>query len=304
MNTIIVPADVPQHMTNDFISHYKKITHNSDRLFLFSCDQKIEHLHDDFDPEFSPTSSESSNPEHLFKIAAQGRIGAMAAQLELITRYANAYKEVHYIAKLNSKTNIIPPKLKDPHSASLWTVQDVIDVKKASNLSLCGIGLTLYPGSVYEEIMMHFAAQMIFQAHQHGLVAIVWMYPRGSAVTQEDDAHLIAGVAGMANALGADFVKIKPPSISSSKSAMHDLQKIVTAAGNTKVIVAGGTQIKSEQFLRTLYAQLHEGAIAGAAVGRNIFQHTLADAVQLTQAIAALIYDNASLAQALTYIQK
>ncbi len=301
MNTIIIPADVPRNKKEEFLSNYKKITHNSDHLFLFSCDQKIEHLHDDFDPEFMATSAESSDPEHLFKIAQQGRIGAMATQLELIARYGAAYNTVPYIAKLNSKTNLISPELKDPQSAELWTVDDVIQVKKTSHLLLCGIGVTIYPGSIYEDAMMKFAAQMIIQAHRHGLIAIVWMYPRGKAITNEDDAHLIAGVAGMANTLGADFVKIKSPKVSAPKMAPA-LQKIVTAAGNTKVIVSGGKQVNPEEFLRTLYAQLHEGNVAGTAVGRNIFQHNLAQAVQLTKAIAALVYDNASLHEALEYI--
>lgn len=300
--TILIPADVPKNMHQEFIANYKKITHTTNRLFLFSCDQKIEHLHDDFDPEFSATSIESSDPEHLFKIANQGRIGAMATQLELIARYGTSYNTINYIAKLNSKTNLIPAKIKDPKSAPLWTVHDVIHIKKTSNISICGIGITIYPGSIYEDTMMHFAAQMIMEAHKHGLIAILWMYPRGKSVSNEDDTHLIAGVAGMANALGADFVKIKLPTAPSHIVVMQALQKIVTAAGNTKVIISGGKQIATDQFLRALYAQLHEGGVAGAAVGRNIFQHNLAQAVQITKAIAALVYDNASLHEALEYI--
>ncbi len=302
MKTTLVPADVPPTKKDEFIANYKKITQNTPRLFLFSCDHKIEHLHDDFDPEFTATSAESSDPEHLFKIARQGRIGAMATQLELIARYGKSYDTIHYIAKLNSKTNLIPPTMKDPHSANLWTVEDVMEVKKTSKLSLCGIGITIYPGSIYEEKMMSFAARMIMQAHHHGLVAIVWMYPRGKAIKEEDDAHLIAGVAGMANALGADFVKIKAPLATSQKESIAQLQKIVTAAGNTRVLMSGGKPINPKEFLRILYLQLNEGGIAGAAVGRTIFQCNLAQAVQLTNAIAALIYDNASLHEALEYI--
>lgn len=296
MNSIVIPADVPRKMHETFIANYTKITQNTSRLFLFSCDQKIEHLHDDFDPEFTTTSTESSNPEHFFKIAHEGRIGAMATQLELIARYGAPYKTVPYIAKLNSKTNIIPAKSQDPLSAPLWSIDNVMRVKNESQLSICGIGITMYPGSKYEPHMMTFAARAIFQAHQYGLVAILWMYPRGKSVINENDPHLIAGVAGMANALGADFVKIKAP------TQLQALPKIVTAAGNTKVIVSGGAQVSREQFLKTLYDQLHNGGIAGAAVGRNIFQHNLPQAVQLTKAIAALIYDNASLAKALEYI--
>lgn len=304
MNKIIPPADVPKKKEQEFITNYKKITHDTNRLFLFSCDQKIEHLHDDFDPKNSTISSEAINPEHFFKIADQGRIGALATQLELIARYGKSYENINYIAKLNSKTNLIPKEQQDPKSTPLWDVHDVTRIKEESGLSLCGIGVTIYPGSKYEDAMMSFAADMIIDAHKHGLIAIVWMYPRGQAITDENDAHILAGVAGAANALGADFVKIKTPDATNQQTMLSALQEIVTAAGNTKVITSGGKQINPEQFLQTLYSQLQQGNSAGAAVGRNIFQYSLAKAVRMTKAIAALIYDNASAKEAIEFIKE
>jgi DhnA family fructose-bisphosphate aldolase class Ia len=303
MKHIVVPADVPQKMSTLFQENYAKITAHTDRLFLFSCDHKIEHLHDDFDPEFSATSQEATHPEHFFQIAAQGRVGALATQLELIARYGMQYKSINYIAKLNSKTNLIAPEQQDPYSAPLWHVDDVIRLKADTNLSLCGIGVTIYPGSEYEDAMLSFAAHQIFEAHQQGLVAIAWMYPRGTAVHQENDPHLIAGVAGMANALGADFVKIKTPFTPSYQTSLQALAQCVAAAGNTKVITSGGPLIPITQFLTLVYDQLHTGTTAGAAVGRNIFQHPVPYAINITKALAALIYDNAPLAKALNHIR-
>ena len=43
-NHCFVPADVPERKQNIFIKNYNAITRNTDRLFLFSCDHKIEHL--------------------------------------------------------------------------------------------------------------------------------------------------------------------------------------------------------------------------------------------------------------------
>ena len=40
---------------------------------------------------------------------------------------------------------------------------------------------------------------------------MLWIYPRGKAVTAEKDPDLIAGAAGVALCLGADFVKVNPP---------------------------------------------------------------------------------------------
>ncbi len=219
MNEINIPADVPQHAEREFIDNYYAITRNSNRLFLFSCDQKIEHLHDAFDPDNEAIHEDAVHPEHLFKIAAQGDIGAMATQLELIARYGKQYPTVNYIAKLNSKTNLIPSEQQDPVSAPLWDVDNLVTLKKDSQLLINGIGVTIYLGSEFEDEMLSFASEAIFNAHQHGLVAILWMYPRGKAIENETDAHLLAGAAGAANALGADFVKIKAPSPTDTQSS-------------------------------------------------------------------------------------
>lgn len=301
---IIIPADVPHERKKTFEENYNIITKNSDRLFLFACDQKIEHLHDDFNPDNEEISNESSDPEHFFKIADQGRIGALATQLELIARYAPSYPSIPYIAKLNSKTNLIKNDQQDPQSAPLWSVSDAVELRENSGLSICGVGATIYPGSAFENEMMSFAAQMIIEAHRNGLIAIVWMYPRGASIKDDDTQHLIAGVAGAANALGADFVKVKPPTTADGKQESSLLKEVVTAAGNSKVICSGGSQISPEQFIAQLHEQLTIGGTAGTAVGRNIFQRSLPKAIAMTQAISALVYDNVPLKEALEFVKE
>lgn len=301
---IVIPADVPATHKERFEKNYELICQQTDRLFLFACDQKIEHLHDDFDPDNDEISDESIDPEHFFKIAHQGRVGALATQLELIARYAQNYPSIPYIAKLNSKTNLIKKEQEDPESAPLWSVDDVVRLNEDAGLSICGVGATIYPGSAFENEMMSFAAQMIIEAHRNGLVAILWMYPRGASVIDEESGHLIAGVAGQANALGADFVKIKPPTASSDATAIEQLKEVVDAAGNTQVICSGGSKINAEQFLIQLHAQLTQAGTAGTAVGRNIFQRSLPKAIAMTQAISALVYDNVPLKEALEFVKE
>ncbi len=275
-----IPADVPEKNHTTFIENYNAITHNTDRLFLYACDQKIDQA--------------ALDPAHLFSIAQQGTIGAMASQLALIARYAPEFKTINYIAKLNSKTNLLDKT--DPNSAKLWNVEDVIRMNREINNAIRGIGITIYPGSKHEKSMMEFAAKMVQQAHEHGLVAILWMYPRGSSIKNERDPHLLAGVAGMAHALGADFVKIKAP------DDVAKLKEITRAAGNTKVIISGGPQIEQKKLLEHIYAQLHTGNTAGVAIGRNIFQKNLSDAVNITHAISAIIYENKTVDEAYTLL--
>ena len=49
-----------------------------------------------------------------------------------------------------------------------------------------------------------------------------------------------------------------------------------------------------EGFLQELHNQLHTGKTSGCATGRNIFQRSLEEAVAMTRAIAALVYDGSS----------
>src|SRR5947207_55489 len=140
-----VPADVPAAMQDIFAKNYAAITKNTDKLFLFSCDHKIEHLFDDFIGPNIP--KEVMHTEHLFAIAQQGTIGAMATQLGLIARYGKKFNDINYIVKLNSKTNLIKSTERDPYSAPLWHIPHVVEFKEQSGLPICGIGLTIYLGS-------------------------------------------------------------------------------------------------------------------------------------------------------------
>lgn len=275
-----VPASVPKSYLKVFIKNYELITKKTGRLFLFAADQKMEHLNEDFYGPHLP--EEISNPNHVFTIAQEGNAGAFATHLGLIDRYARNYSGINYIAKLNGKTDKSPG---DPYSKQLWSLQQVITLRDAG-INICGIGYTIYLGSEYEREMLYEAAQIINQAHAHGLLAILWIYPRGKNVTHEKSAAMLAGAAGIAVSLGADFVKIHAPE---SGNAL-DLRQAVQAAGNTQVIVSGGAAIDPQIFLEKIIAQLTLGTISGIAVGRNIFQHPYEEAIKLSKKIADLVY--------------
>ncbi|MDD1750985.1 MAG: aldolase, partial [Methanothrix sp.] len=206
---IIVPLDVPKECRSKYKENYLKITKGSGRLMLFAGDQKAEHLNDDF---FGPgIDPQDNDPEHLFRIAAAANIGVFAAQLGLIARYGMDYPDVPYLVKLNSKTNLVKTSQAEPCSPQWIDIAQVVDFKENSGLHILGVGYTIYLGSEHEGEMLHEAAQLVFQAHQAGLVTVLWIYPRGKAVKDEKDPHLIAGAAGVAATLGSDFVKVNYP---------------------------------------------------------------------------------------------
>ena len=102
-----VPADVPDELIETFIDNMDAATCGTGKMNLFACDQKIEHLNDDFYDGGKKIPLSSNDPKHLFEIGAkahaQGTIGVFAGQLGLISQYARDYPELPYLVKLNSK---------------------------------------------------------------------------------------------------------------------------------------------------------------------------------------------------------
>ena len=287
-----VPVDVPAEMRETYIDNYLAATRGTGRLMLFACDQKVEHLNDDFYGEGIDIAD--AEPEHLFRIGSRGICGVLAGQRGLIAQYAADYPDINYLVKMNSKTHLVKTSAKDPakhqddpYSPQLYDIQTVLDLRE-NGVNAVGVGYTIYLGSEYEANMMQEAGQLIADAHSMGLLVVLWIYPRGRAVLDEKDAHLIAGAAGVAVSLGADFVKVNPPKGDETASSAEKLKEAASAAGRTGLVCAGGSTVDARTFLTQLWEQIHVGGASGNATGRNIHQRSLDEAVRLTKAISAI----------------
>ncbi len=291
-----VPADVMPEMREVYIDNYMKATRGTGRLMLFACDQKIEHLNDDFYGEGIDIAD--AEPEHLFRIGSQGVCGVVAGQRGLIAQYAADYPEINYLVKMNSKTHLVKTSQEDPYSPQLTCLDAVLSMRDAG-VNIVGLGYTIYLGSEYESTMMAEAGELIAQAHAQGLLVVLWIYPRGKAVTAEKDPNLIAGAAGVALCLGADFVKVNPPSPKDGRTSAEALKVASMASGRCGLVCAGGSTVDAETFLTQLYDQIHVGGAVGNATGRNIHQRSLDEAVRLTKAVSAITLADYSVADAL-----
>jgi class I fructose-bisphosphate aldolase len=178
-------------------------------------------------------------------------------------------------------------KQDDPYSPLLYSLESVLALREAG-VNIVGIGYTIYLGSEYEATMMAEAGELITEAHAAGLIVVLWIYPRGKAVENEKDADLIAGAAGVALCLGADFVKVNPPKALEGVTSAELLARASEACGRTGLVCAGGSTVDAEQFLTQLWEQIHVGGASGNATGRNIHQRSLDEAVRLTKAISAI----------------
>jgi len=286
-----VPANVPAKERNRYITSFLTVTKGTDRLMLMAGDQKIEHLNEDF---YGPdVHIDDADPEHLFRIASKGDIGCFATQHGLISHYGKQYSKIPYVVKMNSKTHLVKPDQSEPISLALVDFADVLDLRNNGKLNIVGIGYTIYYGSALEAQMLAEAGRLIAQAHKHGMIAVVWAYPRGKAVTDEKNAHLIAGASGATACLGADFAKVNYPS-----TGAKGLQEAVLAAGRTGVVISGGSSQGVKAFLQFTWDTIHIGGCRGSATGRNVHQRSLREGIAMTKAMSALVYRNASVADA------
>ena len=302
MTKYSIPADVPNELIETYIENMDAATAGTGKMNLFACDQKIEHLNDDFYDGDNEIPLTSNDPKHLFEIGSRchkaGTLGVFAGQLGLISHYARDYPELPYLVKLNSKSHLVKTSQKDPLSQALWDVEDVMSLVH-NGINVVGIGYTIYIGSEFEHEMLSEAAQFIRQAHELGMISVVWMYPRGKAVIDEKDPQLIAGAAGVAACIGADFAKVNYPTGFSAMSRSESLAVASQAAGRTGIICSGGSSMSPKEFLQRLWEQMNIGNCRGAATGRNIHQKGTENAIKMTAACHAIICENASVEQAL-----
>jgi fructose-bisphosphate aldolase/6-deoxy-5-ketofructose 1-phosphate synthase len=288
MSEIKIPLSVPAAKKSEYKRNYRLATANSGHLLLIAGDQKIEHLNDDFFG--SGISKDDASPEHLFKIASQTKGALFATHLGLISRYGAHYRHIPYLVKVNGKSNIGPNEEKDS-SKCWWKTEDIVNFKKQSGLNIVGIGYTLYLGGKFEARMLAKAAKAIFAAHQNGLIAIIWVYPRGKNI-KEEDIHTIAGGAGVAACLDADFVKVKYPyGAKNNKLVAEKFKEVVLAAGRTKVICVGGDKRVGKEMLLTTKEQISISGTSGLAIGRNLHQRPLEEAIKLANDISKIIHE-------------
>lgn len=294
-----LPAGIPSFRIGKFKENWNKATNGKGNLMLFAGDQKVEHMNADFLGE--GIAPDDANPRHLFDIASQAQIGVFATQMGLISRYGRQYPKIPYLVKLNSKTNLVPFAQQDPLSKAWFDVEEVVSFAKVSKLNIVAVGYTLYLGSDFEAQMLQEAARIVHEAHVFGLLAVLWIYPKGKVIKDEHDVKMIAGAAGVGACLGADFVKIKVP-YENGVFSPDLLKEVVNAAGNTGVLCEGGAKTNEQDFLTELFSQIHESGTRGSGTGRNIHQRALKEAIKMANAIFAVTVENKTVEEAMAFL--
>ncbi|MFH1589098.1 MAG: 2-amino-3,7-dideoxy-D-threo-hept-6-ulosonate synthase [archaeon] len=255
-----------------------KILTRGKAVFL-AYDQGMEHGPTDF-------NLKNCDPNYILDIALEGHYNGIVLQHGLAEKYyQDYYKDVPLIVKLNGQTRITKM---EPNSKQLCTVE------RAIKLGASAVGYTIYNGSENEDTMMTEFSKIVDGAHDYGLPAIAWMYPRGKFVPDQKSTELQAYVARVGAELGADIIKIQ------YNGDFEGFKWVVKNAGRTKVVISGGSQINQVDFLQKTYDIMQLGAI-GLAVGRNIWQHE--KPFSFSKAVMAIVHHNKTVAEAKKFLQ-
>jgi len=258
------------------------LTGKNDRMDVFLKDGKSVILAYDQGMEHGPSAdfdNRNVDPAFIVEIASKGGFNGLALQKGVAERYYDG--KVPLILKVNGKSNL--PK-GEPIARQNCSVEHAV------SLGAKAVGYTIYLGSGYESEMFEEFGKVQEKAHEHGLAAITWVYPRGAAVQVDTSKEIVAYAARAALELGADAAKIKYTGDSQS------FAWAVKSAGKTKVFMSGGPKAPTDNaFLEQVRGAIDAGA-TGIAVGRNVWQNQ--EPLKMAEMLKHVVFDNLQIAPA------
>lgn len=261
----------------------------SGKLVILPVDQGFEH-----GPERSFAKNPAAyDPHYHFQLAVDAGLSAYAAPLGMLEAGASTYAgQIPLILKVNSSNSLVP-KSEAPNQAITGSVKDAL------RLGCIGIGFTIYPGSSMLFDMVEEIRAMAEEAKAHGLIVVVWSYPRGEDLdkTAETAVDVCAYAAHIAALTGAHIIKVKPPTehlglaeakkvfesenidISTLKARIAHIKQ-ATFNGKRIVIFSGGNAKGTDEMLAEIQG-IHDGGGNGSIIGRNVFQRPRNEALDL-----------------------
>ncbi|MFK8138427.1 MAG: class I fructose-bisphosphate aldolase [Bdellovibrionales bacterium] len=260
----------------------------SGKLVILPVDQGFEH-----GPARSFAKNPAGyNPHYHFELAIESGCSAYAAPLGFIEAGAREYAgEIPLILKVNNSETLFG--MKGPISA----VTSSID--HALRLGCAGIGFTIYPGSSARKEMYEELAILTEEAKKAGLAVVVWSYARGEDLSKDGETavDVISYAAQIAAQLGANIIKVKPPTSFIEQAAakkVYDSEAIKidtledrishviqsSFAGRRIVIFSGGATKGTDELMKEIQA-LAKGGSFGSIMGRNAFQRPKEEALKL-----------------------
>ena len=258
------------------------------KLVILPVDQGFEH---------GPARTFAKNPDgydpsYHFELAIESGCNAYAAPLGAMEVCARDYAgEIPLILKINNSDVLHSSKA--PISALTSSVDDAL------RLGCAGIGFTIYPGSAHRKQMYEEIAEATRQAKKAGLAVVMWAYARGEGLSKDGETGIdvIAYSAHIAAQLGANIIKVKPPTAfleQAEAKKVYEAQgiKVGTMAerichvvqssfNGKRIVIFSGGDAKATPDLLEEVKQIAQGGGFGSIMGRNAFQRPKKESIEL-----------------------
>ena len=270
-------------------------------MVILPVDQGFEH---------GPARSFAKNPDgydpdYHFQLAIESGCSAYAAPLGFLEAGARDYAgEIPLILKINNSDSLYK-SAENPISAVTSSVDDAL------RLGCAAIGFTIYPGSSDRKQMYEEIALATREAKDAGLAVVMWSYPRGGGISKDGETAIdvVAYSAQIAAQLGANIIKVKPPTAhveqAEAKKVFDSMGiKVASLADRTRHVIesafngkritifSGGAAKGTEEVLEEVKG-LAGGGSFGSIMGRNAFQRPKAEAIELLQSVMDIYAGNA-----------
>jgi class I fructose-bisphosphate aldolase len=182
-------------------------------------------------------------------------------------------------------------------------------VKDALRLGCAAIGFTVYPGSEFAFPQLEELRELTAEAKASGLAVVVWSYPRGPNLDKAAETALdICGYAAqMAAPMGANIIKVKPPtavvSLDAAKKSYANIggstlakrvEHIMQCAfAGKRIVVFSGGEAKDLDGVFEEVRGVRDGGANGSIIGRNTFQRPKEVALEMLNKIIDIYLGNA-----------
>nr|WP_010392593.1 class I fructose-bisphosphate aldolase [Paracoccus sp. TRP] len=261
------------------------------KMIILPVDQGFEH-----GParSFAPNPA-GYDPHYHYQLAIDAGLNAYAAPLGMIEAGADTFAgQIPTILKVNSANSLMSDTA-GKNQAITASVDDAL------RLGCAAIGFTIYPGSDMALDMIEEIVEMRREAAAKGVATVIWSYPRGEAISKDGETaiDIAAYAAQIAALIGAHIIKIK---LSTDHLELPEAKKVYESNGidistqakrvehcmqaafnGRRLVVFSGGAAKGADAVYDDARAIRDGGGNGSIIGRNSFQRSREDALQMLQ---------------------
>jgi class I fructose-bisphosphate aldolase len=281
---------------------------NTGYCSIFPVDQGIEHS---AGASFAPNPI-YFDPENIVKLAIESGCNGVASTFGVLGILSRKYAhKIPFIVKINHNELLSYPNIFEQTMFG--------KVKTAYNMGAVGVGATVYWGSADSRRELQEVSDAFAQAHELGMLTILWCYTRNNAFKVGDvDYHTSADLTGQANHLGvtlqADIIKQKLPTnnggynaVKFGKTSKLVYEKLTTDnpidlcryqvlncySGKIGLINSGGESKGAADLVESVETAIINKRAGGSGLilGRKAFQKPFKDGVELLMATQDVYLD-------------